>query len=108
MTVDDLDAFPATETNFPATETRVGSAARSDPDDAEDLPEEHDVETYGPLPTGVIWASKNEGLPHIVTVVADPRGRRLQCICTSAAIRGDCWAVQETHRLFGWPQPERT
>ncbi len=90
---DDLDAFPAT--------TRARSAAKDDDVEDIDLAKGQDV-------LAVMWKSKSGGTPHIVTVVNDPRGRRLQCVCTSAAIRGDCWAVQETRRLFGWPEPERT
>ena len=93
--------------SFPGTTTRARSAARP-PEDLHDPQGPEPVRDDSPLPVAVLWASKSNGPPHVVTVVNDPRGRRLQCVCTSASIRGDCWAVTETRRLFGWPEAERT
>lgn len=95
---DDMDAFPV--------ETRARSSARV-PEDLHDLQGPDRAEETDDV-LAVLWKSRSAGNPHLVSVVFDPRGRRLQCVCTSAAIRGDCWAVQETRRLFGWPEPERT
>ena len=98
------------------TETRVRSAAKvpsdldafgyeAEPDD-DDPPQPEKADSDDVL--CVVWRSRSQGNPHFVTIIHDPRGRRLQCVCTSAAIRGDCWAVANTRRLFGWPEPERT
>jgi hypothetical protein len=102
-------------------ETRVRSAAKYPTDGLDAFAYEHgDMHEPGEgleaeQPTGdsddilcVVWRSRSQGDPHFVTIIHDPRGRRLQCVCTSAAIRGDCWAVEKTRRLFGWPEPERT
>ena len=88
---------------FPSAETRVRSSARKDAVlDEEPILFREERRAEGLM--AMMWASRSEGDPHLVTVVRDPRGRRLQCVCTSAAIRGDCWAVIETRRLLGWPE----
>jgi len=101
MTDESLDAFG------PGVAVRARSTARpaAEPDPEEEPPERpSDL----PLPISFVYPSRSAGLPHIVSVIDDPHGKRLGCTCKSAAIRNTCWATEDARKLLGWPEPQET
>lgn len=56
-------------------------------------------------PIALIYRSRSEGWPHIVTVIDDPRGSRLQCVCRATLSGRECWAQHAARTVLGLPEP---
>lgn len=86
------------------------SEPRPAPPPHEPVPEPPEPDPEPGSVMGVVWVSKSSGAPHVVGVVADPRGfRKLTCTCPAylgvlVGTHRACWAMDRTAQLLGWPK----